>query len=216
MLPRLLPHRAAIAALALVAALLVPAAAAHADAAYEKVATAFAETGGHLDPCQFTQAELQAGLDGIPPEIEDVVPDLRKALRDGIDAHAHGACEGRAPGSTTNPDDAVSSDAVPPVTTTPEAPPTSTVPAQPAPTGTTAQPESAPTSGVRHDDRTALVVALIALGALALLALATWGWARMRGWDSTWGARVRHAWGEAGYRVSATWSEFGDWLRLGR
>ena len=55
-----------------------------------------------------------------------------------------------------------------------------------------------------------------ALGGLLVALLLLWGWARLRGWDPTWAARARHAWGEAGYRVTNTWSEFTDWLRLGR
>jgi hypothetical protein len=38
----------------------------------------------------------------------------------------------------------------------------------------------------------------------------------MRGWDPGWIARMRHGWGEAGFRTTSTWSEFTDWLRLGR
>jgi hypothetical protein len=65
-------------------------------------------------------------------------------------------------------------------------------------------------------DRTPLLVGLVALGALLVLALALWALARVRGWDPPFLARVRHAWGEAGYRATSTWSEFTDWLRLGR
>ena len=213
------------------ALLLVPATLARADAAYERVAGAYAEAGGHLDPCTFTQAQLEAGLAGIPPQIKDVVPDLRKAIQDGIAAHKSGGCAGREPGTTTTPDTSVSSGAVPPVTTTPAAPATTPAPAtgtepgQPAPatatpptatTTTPAQAESAPAAGPRNDDRDALVIALVALGALLLLALAIWGWARLRGWDPGWAMRARHAWGEAGFRTTTTWSEFTDWLRLGR
>ncbi len=215
------------------ALLLVPAALARADAAYERVAAAYAEAGGHLDPCAFTQAQLQAGLDGIPEQIKDVVPDLRKAIQDGIAAHARGECEGREPGTTTNPDTSVGSGAVPPVTTTPVTPTapatgSGTEPAQTAPpagapatTTTPAPSESAPPAaaqpaGPRTDDRDALVIALVVLGALLLLVLAIWGWARLRGWDPSWATRARHAWGEAGFRTTTTWSEFTDWLRLGR
>jgi hypothetical protein len=51
--------------------------------------------------------------------------------------------------------------------------------------------------------------ALIVL--LVLLALARW-WA----WEPRWLVRSRHATGEAGWRIGAAWSEFTDWLRLGR
>lgn len=208
------------------ALLLVPAALAHADAAYEAVAAAYAEAGGHLDACAFTQQQLQAGLTGIPAEIKDVVPDLKKAIQDGITAHERGDCAGREPGTTTT--STTGGSAVPPVTTTPA--PSTTPPvtgvdttgAQVAPvtttptTATSAQPQSTSTPGPRTDDRTALVVALVVLGALLLSALAAWGWARMRGWDPNWARRMRHAWGEAGFRTTTTWSEFTDWLRLGR
>jgi hypothetical protein len=96
-----------------------------------------------------------------------------------------------------------------PAATTPTTPTTTA----PAPAQTTAQPVASTT---QERDRTPLVVALIAAGALVLLALLLWGWARMRGWDPGWTARMRHAWGEAGFRTTSTWSEFTDWLRLGR
>jgi hypothetical protein len=77
------------------------------------------------------------------------------------------------------------------------------------------QPSTQP-AGTPERDRTPLLVALIALGALVLGALLLWGWARMRGWDPAWAGRLRHSWGEAGFRTTSTWAEFTDWLRLGR
>jgi hypothetical protein len=198
----------------LLALLLVPAAVARADAAYDRVAQAYAEAGGQLDACFFTQAELEAALAGIPPAVADVVPEIRQAIGDGIALHAQGGCASRQPGTPPGPDDPVSSGAIPPVTTTPATPATPADDAGAVPGQTGA--EGAPAARSRDDDRTALVVALIGLGALLLLALAIWGWARMRGWESAWAARTRHAWGEAGFRTTSTWSEFTDWLRLGR
>jgi hypothetical protein len=84
----------------------------------------------------------------------------------------------------------------------------------PPPTTGTPAPATVQTSTTR--DRTPLLIALIALGALVLLTLLVWGLALMRGWDPAWAARTRHRWGEAGYRTISTWSEFTDWLRLGR
>jgi hypothetical protein len=180
-------------------ALLLPAASARADAAYDRVATAYAEGGGHLDPCRFTVTELEAALVGIPPQVANVVPDLRRAIGAAITTQERGGCKGRAPGSGA-------------ATPTTPASPVVTTPATPAPT-TTPQPAATP---ARHHDRKPLLVAAIALGALLLLALLTWLWARVRGWDPAWIARQRHAWGEAGFRTTTTWSEFTDWLRLGR
>jgi hypothetical protein len=182
-------------------ALLAPATPARANAAYDRVATAFAQGGGQLDACAFTQQQLEDAIAGIPKSIAKFVPDLRTAMRHGIAEHKRGDCKGRVPGTSTS--------AVPPVTTptTPTAPqPTTAPPATSAPAA----------SAAHHHDRTPLVVAALALGALALLLLALWLLARARGWDPPWIARQRHAWGEAGFRTTTTWSEFTDWLRLGR
>lgn len=195
--------------------------AARADQAYDKVANAFAVAGGHLDPCSFTQAELEAALNGIPPSIRNVVPDLRRAIDAGIAAHRRGDCKGIKPEEGTTggaaPGTTVPATTTPSVTTqTAPAVPAATTPTTPttatAPTAT--QPAAA--GGTHAHDRTPLLVALIAAGVLVLLALLLWGWARMRGWDPGWIRRVRHGWGEAGFRTTSTWSEFTDWLRLGR
>jgi hypothetical protein len=222
-------RRRSVIALTLAAAALASSAVpAGADQAYDKVATAYAQAGGHLDPCQFTQAELEAAVRGIPPAIRSVVPALRRAMVEGIAAHVHGDCKGvKAPeeGSIGGaaPGGGTPTTTTPPVTTPPA---TQTAPATPAPTTTPPPASSAPApattqaqpaaTGTRERDRTPLLVALIAAGALLLLGLLLWGWARMRGWDPPWLAGVRHGWGEAGYRTTSTWSEFTDWLRLGR
>jgi len=204
-------------------ALAVPA---HADKAYDKVADAYARAGGHLDPCAFTQAELEAAVRGIPPNIRNVVPALRAAMVDGIAAHERGDCRGIKPDEGTTGGAApgnVPTTTTPPVTTppattqtAPAVPPatTPTTPATTAPAPVAPQPAAASTSHER--DRTPLVIALIGLGGLVLLALLGWGLARLRGWDPAWASRMRHAWGEAGFRTTSTWSEFTDWLRLGR
>ncbi|MBS1868492.1 MAG: hypothetical protein JSS99_02415 [Actinobacteria bacterium] len=212
-------------ALATVLALVAPAAA-RANQAYDQVAAAFEQGGGHLDPCAFTQAQLEAAVAGIPAAVRSVVPDLRRAMVGGIAAHMRGDCKGVKPTGGTAAG-GVPPTAVPPVTTQPApvapattAPattaPTTTAPTTTAPT-TTATPATQPaTAPVRQRDRTPLVIALIAVGALVLLALLLWALARSRGWDPAWAARTRHGWGEAGFRTSSTWSEFTDWLRLGR
>jgi hypothetical protein len=67
-----------------------------------------------------------------------------------------------------------------------------------------------------NGDRTGAIVLLVGV-ALALLiggavvALTTWS-AR----EPEWLLRSRHATGEAGWRISGTWAEFRDFLRLGR
>ena len=55
----------------------------------------------------------------------------------------------------------------------------------------------------------------ILLGILALIALA-FGTVRFFAWEPRWAVRMRHAAGEAGWRASGTFSEFADFVRLGR
>ncbi len=220
------PRARILRALALAAALLLlPAATALADrATFDRVSAAYADNAGELEPCWFSQADLESALEGIPRNFEDVVPDLRRAIEAGIAAHRAGDCRGIEP--TGGP---AESETPPPATTptTPTAPDTTAVAPPPAGTPTTpagtppATPQQVTTTpgvqppGTKRSTRP-LVIGAIALGALLLLALLTWGWARLRGWDPPWAARMRHAWGEAGYRVTSTWAEFSDWLRLGR
>ena len=59
-------------------------------------------------------------------------------------------------------------------------------------------------------------VALIVVAALLVMLLALWAFARWWAWEPHWLARWRHATAEAGWRASAAWAEFTDWLRLGR
>jgi hypothetical protein len=208
--------------LAVVSSLLTMSQPARADQAYDKVATAYAQAGGHLDPCAFTTAQLKAAVRGIPPTIRDVVPELRAAMVEGIAAHQRGDCRGVKPEAGTTggaaPATTTPTTTTPPVTTqTAPAVPATTTPTVPTTTSPApAQTSTQPATGTHERDRTPLVVALIAAGALVLLALLLWGWARMRGWDPSWGARMRHGWREAGFRTTSTWSEFTDWLRLGR
>jgi hypothetical protein len=219
---RSLRQIAAPLAVALLASLTL-AAPAHADKAYDKVADTYARAGGHLSPCAFTEAQLRAAVSGIPPNIRNVVPALRAAMVQAIAAHERGDCRGVKPDEGTTGGAApgnVPSTTTPPATTPPVT--TQTAPAQTAPvvpattTPTTTTPAPATISPAHERDRTPLVIALIALGVLVLLALLGWGLARMRGWDPAWASRLRHAWGEAGFRTTSTWSEFTDWLRLGR
>jgi hypothetical protein len=202
------------------------AAPARADQAYDKVASAYAQAGGQLAPCAFTQAELEAAIRGIPPSIRTVVPELRHAMERGVAAHERGDCKGVKPteGQTGGAaPGAPPTTTAPPVTTpqtAPAVPPSTSVPTTPVPPTTAPAPTPAPapqsTAGTHERDRTPLLIALVALGTVLLLGLLLWGWARMRGWDPTWLARLRHGWGEAGFRSTSTWSEFTDWLRLGR
>jgi hypothetical protein len=60
----------------------------------------------------------------------------------------------------------------------------------------------------------ALVAAVLA--ALLILACAVWAAVRWYAYEPHWTLSARHSFSEAGLRVSATWGEFADWVRLGR
>jgi hypothetical protein len=86
--------------------------------------------------------------------------------------------------------------------------PTTATPAAATPATTTAPTTSGNGRGLR--------LILVVLGAIVLAALALWAFARWWAWEPPWAARWRHATAEAGWRASAAWAEFTDWLRLGR
>lgn len=60
----------------------------------------------------------------------------------------------------------------------------------------------------------AIVLAGIAV-ALILISLG-WAIARAFAYEPSWMPALRHSFAEAGLRVSETFAELGDWLRLGR
>jgi hypothetical protein len=59
----------------------------------------------------------------------------------------------------------------------------------------------------------ALLAAVLAV--LLIVACAAWGAARWWAYEPHWLLAARHSFAEAGLRVSATWGELTDWLRLG-
>lgn len=60
----------------------------------------------------------------------------------------------------------------------------------------------------------ALYVAVLA--ALLILACLAWAAARWLAFEPRWMLSTRHSMAEASYRMSATFAEFADWIRLGR
>jgi hypothetical protein len=87
-------------------------------------------------------------------------------------------------------------------------------------TGLGAQGKTAPatSSGRAHAKSSTSTAAIVLAGLAALLALASLAWAiaRWLAYEPHWTRSMRHAMGEAGFRASATWAEFADWVRLGR
>jgi hypothetical protein len=111
---------------------------------------------------------------------------------------------------------------VPPSTATPSTPPPSTAtiqttatPQTAAGTSTATPASNGPGSGSSSDSKLPVLL-LAVLGAILLAAALAIAAARWWAYDPPWLARSRHATAEAGWRTSAAWAEFRDWLRIGR
>jgi len=186
---------------------------------------------GRINPCKHSAAELQRARANIPPDIQQYAPDFPEALDAAIEARARGQCAPKKPAPAA-PAAAPTPAVTPPPSSGgggggPSAPaPAATTAAPPAPVATAA-PAGAPTdqaiaraasaSGDHGDG--AAPAPLVGLGVLAVLAaLSALGYAlvRWRAWEPGWALRARHSLGEAGWRISATWAEFADWVRLGQ
>jgi hypothetical protein len=116
-----------------------------------------------------------------------------------------------------------SSTTAPPTTA---AAPTTTPPPSTATIQTTATPQTAaPTTtatpasdgpGTDSNDSKLPVLLLAILGAILLASALAFAAVRWWAYDPPWLVRSRHATAEAGWRTSAAWAEFRDWLRIGR
>jgi heme A synthase len=82
--------------------------------------------------------------------------------------------------------------------------------AQPAPAT-----EPAPAADSGGSSRLALLVVIV-LGALVLALALILAIARWQGVEPPWWPRARHSLAEFGWRASGAWSDFADWVRLGR
>lgn len=59
-------------------------------------------------------------------------------------------------------------------------------------------------------------IAAAIFAALLILGCIAWAIVRQRAIEPHWTISLRHALSEAGFRASATWAEFTDWMKLGR
>ncbi len=188
---------------------------------------------GRIDPCRYSEKQLR-DLKGLIPNDIEQYSDFGAAVDDALAKRAQGACK---KGGSTTPQ---ANTTAPPSSATGAAPPpavaTATPPASGSTTPAAAQPPPtpgvAPTAAPDVAARDAIGLAarstapatdppfpLIALAVLAgLLALGAllFGVVRWRAWEPAWAGRLQHAAGEAGWRASTTWSEFTDFVRLGR
>jgi hypothetical protein len=212
------PRTSLLCALAALSLPLAAAPAAHAGGAFNAIFKAYQQTG-KIDPCRFTAAQLEQAKGQVPNDIQAYAPDFPNALQTALEQRAGGACKPSPAGA------AVAGTATP-------APPTGA--ATPAPAGATVTPAPAPdpTAAAAASDQAiaktadaartsdagapAPVVALGVLGALLAVGGLLFGLAHWLAWDPRWARAARHAFGEAGWRAGNTWSEFTDWVRLGR
>jgi cobalamin biosynthesis Mg chelatase CobN len=202
--------------------------------AYDDTLKEYRSTGA-VDGCKYTAEQLSQAKDQTPANIKDVAPGYPAQLAVAAAKRAKGCTKaeekassasstaGAAPagtdtgsgagsGATTQAPAATDTGATtqPPATTTiaPNAPQTAATPA-PAPAATQAAAQS-------ESSHRGARLALLVLAALVVILLALWAAARWWAWEPHWLVRWRHATAEAGWRASAAWAEFTDWLRLGR
>jgi hypothetical protein len=98
-----------------------------------------------------------------------------------------------------------------------QATPPAQQPQQPAPAPGQPGPAQTTPAGDRDGSGdTAAIVLLAVAGGLLIVGALTWALGRLLGWEPEWWLRARHATAEAGWRTSNAWSEFRDWVRLGR
>ena len=188
---------------------------------------------GAINGCKHSSKELTQAKRQVPNDIEQYAPDFPAALDAAAAQRATGACkkaskkQAAAPVATPAPGTPSSGTPAQPTATT--GAPTGAAPAAP---GTTPQPvgadqpapaaadaaiaTQAASTDSGADDTPAPLVLLAIIGALLLAAAAVWGSARWWAWEPAWLARFKHAGSEAGWRSSASWAEFRDWLRFGR
>ena len=190
-------------------------------------------TTGAVNGCKYTAAQLAQAKTQMPKNIKDVAPGYPAQLAVAAAKRAKGctkaeekaanttttaagATTGTTGTGTTAPGAASTATATQPPATTTIAPNATTTAATPAPApapATTAAPAPATQSTASHRGAR---LALIVVGALLVMLLLLWAFARWWAWEPHWLARWRHATAEAGWRASAAWAEFTDWLRLGR
>jgi hypothetical protein len=193
----------------------------------------YLQSGNTISACKFTTKELKDAKNSIPADLRQYGAALIAALDDAIAARAQGACD-KSKQNAAAP--AVATQTPPPAA---GPPPTATgagagagTPAVPAaaqaPPTPTAEPS--PATALAHDDSIAVashatdiasdppvpVLLLAVLAGLLALGALTFGLVRWFAWEPAWAVRFRHAAGEAGWRASSTFSEFADFVRLGR
>jgi len=196
---------------------------------------------GRLNPCKYTQKQLQTLKAIIPNDLAAYDAGFGPAVDDALARRAEGACNKKKAGSngaaattappagggtaTPPPSSGAAGNSTAPATgnaapNTPAAvkpPPTPTAQPQPAPAVIAGNPISvAATATDPATDAPFPVFALAILVGLFALAGLIVALVRWRAWEPAWADNLRHAAGEAGWRASSTWAEFTDFVRFGR
>ena len=206
---------------------------------YERMVVELIETQ-RLDPCRYSTKELETAKAFVPVDQRQYNAALVGVIDDAIAARAQGVCNKKSGGSggTGTPAPPPSGGQTPAAPTAPGAtaqqPGTQTpsAPGQPLPAQAPPTPKAAPTpapaiavgneialasstTDIVPETPFPMLALAILLGVLALCTIA-FGVVRFFAWEPAWAVRMRHATGEAGWRASSTWSDFTDYVRLGR
>jgi hypothetical protein len=200
------------------------------------LASAFSDTfadykaHGNVNACTHSESDLKTAKSQVPPDISQYAPDFPAALTVALEQRARGVCgtsggAAAAAASGTGAGAGVASGSgagtaggaagAAGLAASPNATPA------PPPVSTPAPDHSIPAAihakrAASVSDAPAPLLILAILAALVLLPALAWYAARLRGAEPRWLPDARHAVAEAGFRSSAIWSEFTDWVRLGR
>jgi cobalamin biosynthesis Mg chelatase CobN len=208
------------------AAVLTMPAAAHANT-FDDLLKEYQRTGA-INGCEHTAAELAQAKDQTPKSIAQTAPGFPAQLAAAAakrdkgcgkqEEKATSTSTAAAPAGATTDTGATSQAPATTDTGAASQPPatTTTAPAATQPPATTAAAPAAQTAAQSSSSHKGARLALLVLAALLVILLALWAFARWWAWEPHWLVRWRHATAEAGWRASAAWAEFTDWLRLGR
>jgi hypothetical protein len=198
---------------------------------------------GRIAACAHPEPQVRRALDELPVDVDVQAPDLRAQLEASAEAHTSGRCRAPAGGVGADGDGAGGAAADPSgadAAAAQEAADAAAAAARDRPPGSpeqvnpTPQPPApnAAAPAARGDDVTRAARAapertspgnapaplwlLLVLALLLALAALAWAVLRASGRELPGVGRGRHARREAAWRASNAWSEFTDWVRLGR
>jgi hypothetical protein len=201
------------------------------------LASAFSDTfadykaHGNVNACSHSESALKTAQSQVPPDISQYAPDFPAALTVALEQRARGVCGAGGAAAAAAASGTGAAAAVPGgsgagtagggpagaggVAASPNATPA------PPPVSTPAADHSIPAAiqarrAASVSDAPAPLLIIAILAAIVLLPALLWYAARLRGAEPRWLPDARHAIAEAGFRSSGIWSEFTDWVRLGR